>query len=299
MSTVPATVDKMIWQLADTDDIAAHADFVSQYPEFKDELERRSALVRRLRDFPKPGNSIPRFVPSPDLPVNTSAPKWPLLVAATVVLGGLAFATYAGVTFARSRQPEIETQGKGDREPIRYQVPIGKADSRVSGPGFGHFMSPSKIGEGDNLPAQTTPQNQAQAAPPDDFARWHKHVSITANKASLANVILGIASQAHVTIEIAKGMPDPKVNVEYHDQTAKDILEDLGRVFGFSVSIETDKRALLIPAVDPNAPKSAPAGQATLSPDAPANNPVIQLSEPSKKGSGQLPPASPLSQGGK
>ena len=91
-------------------------------------------------------------------------------------------------------------------------------------------------------------------------------MTVVGKKINLATVVLSVASGAHVVIELAPGMKDPMVDVEYHDQPAGEVLQDLGRVFGFSVAFETDRKAILIPAVDRAQAGKTPVGKASESP---------------------------------
>lgn len=253
MSQIPSAVDAMIWKLAETDDVAAQADFVSQYPELKDELSRRAALVRRLKDYPRHQPRLPRFTPNAAPVVTAGHPRWLVPAAVAVVLGGLAFATYAGVTYVRSTQaPDVTAPAA----PAPVTEPHAKHPDRIS-----HMAQPGGVAP--STP-QTPPVNNAQ---PTYATRWDTPVSFEAKDATLAAVVLAISSGAHVSIKLAPGMPNPKVTLSATKQRAGSVLEELGKKYGFGVLYETDKYAVLIPLT----PDSAPApGQKEETPQNPS-----------------------------
>lgn len=266
MTQPPSAIDQMIWQLAESGDMVGYAEFVSQYPEFKDELEHRAALVQRLRTLKPSRPTLPQFVPSTDLSAVSGQPKWVVPVAAAIVLAGVAYASFAGWRFLQQGNPAPIV------EPARPPVQ-GAAVPRSATATERPAPTPNPR-EGENIQPGIRPRLQAKmvedppAAPP---SRWDTRVTVVGKRSTLATVVLSVASGAHVVVELAPGMLDPVIDVEYHDQPAGEVLQDLGRVFGFSVAFETDRKAILIPAVDKSQAGKAPVGKAT--PTAPAEVP--------------------------
>jgi hypothetical protein len=230
MTSLPPNVDAMIWKLAESEDIAAHADFVSQYPELKDELSRRVALVNRLRNYPHVQSRLPRFNPSPE-PVSVT-PKWVWPVAALVVMSGLAFAVTAGVTYFRSTQaPDPAPVTRPESHPV----------------GMKHWSQSQSAGNWPVNASTAPPQNSAS-----EGTRWDTPITMEAKGATLSAVVLAVASGAHVTIKVSEGVPNPTIDLNVTRQRAGSVLEDLGRKYGFGVLYETDKYAVLIPLAPEN-----------------------------------------------
>lgn len=230
MSHLPSAVDALIWKLAESDDMAAHADFVSQYPELKDELSRRAALVQRLRSYPRVQSRLPRFTPTAE-PTTPPTQRWLVPAAATLVLGGLAFATFAVVNYVRSSQAP---------EPAVQSPSPAPSAPRTTAPQSGRASVPQT-----SVPSGQTPP--VNAAPAQESTRWDTPVTLEAKDATLSAVVLAIASGAHVSIKLAPGMPNPTVSLTVSRKRAGTVLEELGKKYGFGVLYETDSHAVLIP----------------------------------------------------
>ena len=58
-----------------------------------------------------------------------------------------------------------------------------------------------------------------------------------------------VATEGGLSLEIAPGMPNPIIDVDYQQISAANILKDLGRQYAFTPMLSDDGSVILIPAV--------------------------------------------------
>ncbi|MBS1709759.1 MAG: hypothetical protein JSS65_13690 [Armatimonadetes bacterium] len=235
---LPPAIDAAMWELAETGDQAALDAFVSRYPEYQAEMAQRVRMVHGLKNLKPSAKAQGRFVPVSDpLPMPTQN-RWALPVAATLVLGSLVFATVSFTRWLDSQhKPEIPIVQENPPLKVKPQ-PIDQRepdDPRVK----------KELTAGGNGQAQ---QPEAPKTP------WDVPVTLVSDRANLAATLRELALQAGVTLDIAPGMPEVDIQVDYRNQPAMLVLKDMGKNFGFSVLIQTQNTALVVPAVDPRAP---------------------------------------------
>ncbi len=238
MKGLPPEIDELMWTIAESDDIAAIDEFGDRYPAYRGELGKRLQMVRSLRgarpQAAKAKAQTKRFVPSSTGVVYREQSRWMMPTAAVFVLMSVVFATYAVTTYAQRGQPKPTEV---------VQQPITAPDPTESVAGTGEPLTPP-ISTAQNDPV--TPPPAADRPNPFD-----QPVTVVADRISLANALNLIARQIGVTLTSAPGMPDVEIAVDYRNVAASQVLADLGRNFGFTPMIQSEREALLIPAVDP------------------------------------------------
>ncbi len=240
MSKYPEEIDELMWMLAESDDDAAIEEFGSRYPNYRGELAQRMQMVRGLRGSrPKAEpvvHKVKRFTPStPETKVGGPS-RWTMSAAAVFVLASLCFATYAVTNYYNqsNRKPEIVVNNL----PPDSAPPDQVTESNL--PGGQPETQPNK-GLG----------NQESITPETYVEPFDRPVTLVAARISLANALNLIAQQIGVTLTSAPGMPDVEIAADYRNMTARSVLEDLGKNFGFTPMIQSPREALLIPSTDP------------------------------------------------
>lgn len=242
MSKIPAEIDQMLWTVAEQQNMNAETEFLRRYPIYREELMRRKEAVSRLRTS-RPGNppgtplkpkTAPRFVPREKV-ATLPEPRKIVLVGA-LALAALAAASYTVTTMLTppptpSPLPQ-ETQTTPQTPPSTV---VQNEQPKQSAPDPG-----SSLGTGTPNPA---PPVQAIPA-------WEKPQSLAVKELGLIDVLKMIQIQSGMRVEIAPGMPDPKITVEYHDMSAMAMLDDLGRRYQFTPFDQGDGSVVIYPAVD-------------------------------------------------
>lgn len=250
---LPPAIDAAMWELAESDDQSALDAFASRYPEHKAELTQRIRMVRGLRGF-KPSKTVKdKFVPAGDpLPMPTTN-RWAVPLAATLLVGSLVFATVSATRWL---------DGQSHKDAVVRPTPPKSA-------------SPDKPvvlrGPGDN-PAQRNDQpidshTDAPVKPDVPKTPWDNPVTLKSDRTNLEEALRAIAMQAGVSLEFAPNMPDIEIEADYRSQPAKLVMQDMGRNFGFSILVQTESTALVVPAIDPRAHPEPVVGNSAVARD--------------------------------
>jgi hypothetical protein len=78
--------------------------------------------------------------------------------------------------------------------------------------------------------------------------------------APLKTVLQAVAAQAGLKLDIAPGLGNPTVNVNIEGQSGIEVLEKLGKQYGFTPFAQGGKSVLIIPAADGAGPTDTPVG---------------------------------------
>jgi len=229
---VPKDVDLLMWELAERGDPKAFEEFVQRYPQHRAELIKRASMVSGLKEAkigPDPSPPIPRFIPRQSPP---QSPEWRWAPAfAIILLGVLAYASYLVTAsyVSKADQPRYvaaPNAGLPDRnERITPKLPEPQ----------------SKQGQ-----AQNNRENQNE--PP-----MERPITIKIERAPLLVVLDAVAAEAGLLLEVGPKMPNPEIRMEYVQVPGTQILNDLGRAFGFTALKQGERRYLIVPAIDPQA----------------------------------------------
>lgn len=238
MSHVPPEINDLMWQIAESQDDQAIEQFHERYPAYRAELMSRMTMVRGIKGSrPVEVKSKTRFLPSPQR-LNSEPPRWIAFAAATFLLAAGVFATLGTLRFVESRNAPA-------------QVVEGGIDNMSASNGTSGSTQTTQ-------PDKTQPENpipeQGNEPPTTPVSPMDKPVTIVAKNITLDSALNDIAVQAGIRLESAPGMPDIIIQLDFRDIPAIQVLQALGRSFGFTPMVQTDNSALLIPARDPNSP---------------------------------------------
>lgn len=245
MSQIPPEIEALIWSIAESRDPQAIAEFENRFPEHRLELLKRVNAVQSLRQAKGPTPNRPVvFIPTPNQPPILRFGRYGLTAAA---LAGVAFASY-WVFGLVSQPPPAPKPGMGGTAqtgvaPSPVNPPLRKADAPMSGV--------SRVPQEDsrpgmsNLPVNPNPIEPKRLPKPSE-----KPLTIHVERANLLTILDGIAAQAGWQLEVAPGTPDPEVRVDYEEVPAEQIVQDMGRRFGFSAFEQGEGKVLIVPARD-------------------------------------------------
>ncbi|HWA84033.1 MAG TPA: hypothetical protein VG820_11385, partial [Fimbriimonadaceae bacterium] len=167
-----------------------------------------------------PPHDVPRFVPRSGAamprPANRSA-----YVALAFVAAALAFGSYAAKSMLTHKQPDLPPV------PVVTLTDPTRHDSEPAytkpGPGKATEIPPTEA------PRQIQPQPAVDDKNPLLHPIFFKNV-----RAPLTAALVQICKQAGLAYQMAPGMPDIEIEMNYDGEAAGDILADLGRRYNFT-----------------------------------------------------------------
>lgn len=235
MRRIPPEIDGLMWLIAEDGNVQAVEAFEARHPEYRLELAKRVAMLRGLRSG-RTGNSptIPAFHPTP-APHPARRPL--MAVAVGVTLVGMALGSYF-LTSALVRKPLPPTPPPTVR--VRPATPPSVV---VKTPPPQSTPTPTPA------PVQTPP-TPTPASP----SKWTAPTNFKIEGAPLSAVFKALSLQTGLSIQVAPGLEDFEVGVEYAQRTPAEILKDMGARFGFTAFDQGGGNVLIIPATDRRRP---------------------------------------------
>lgn len=237
---VPADIDQLMWLLAESEDEAAAQEFIKRFKEFEIEFLRRRATVRGLK-MAKPGASdstkkVPVFTPRPV----TDTPRLARPLAfglASLGLAAFAFGSYAVVSRMLSRPgPEPKPAVSQNNPPLAPQNSPSVNDDPNSVPKGNSTTAESELPKGMERPIREENEDRS------DY-------SVVLEEAPLDAALQAIAGQVGITVELAPGLPNPNVSVQFEGMTPRQMLEKLGRENGFTALYQGKGHWLIVPSM--------------------------------------------------
>lgn len=252
MNKLPQEIDDLMWEVAENETPELMDDFAARYPEHKQELLRRIKMVRGLKGArPKTAKPKAAFKPRPYEPPKVTMSPWGAtgIAAVLIVTGVMAGIGIQSLFFPNPPQTiavkksSAETDGKDLERSTWIPSP------------------PPQVQTADSAAPPKEPESSPGIVAPMDM-----RITVINERARLSQILNEVAVKAGIKLQAAPGMPEMDVAVEYRDQTALAILNDLGRTCGFTPLRQTDTEALLIPTVDrENPPRGVLNGSTGLS----------------------------------
>lgn len=233
MKRLAPDIERLMWLVAEGHDPKAIADFEARFPELRLELSKRISLVSGLKSAGKHvrPRQAPRFVPRSPAPKPAPTRGLVLAFAALIVAG--AFATYVATT----------KLGRHEAAPIAQSV-----DRRESGPP----VAPAERPDGMRPIQVNPPTGDPIPTPPPPMVRpndpLQRIVTVKMDNAPIEGAVLMVCQQAHLRYEIAPGMPQDFISVDYEGVPAAQVLEDLGAKYGFTALPQEEGKVLIVPA---------------------------------------------------
>jgi hypothetical protein len=234
---VAPELDSLIWTLVEEGNDRAVEEFLARYPEMRQEVARRSTMVKGLKKM-KPETEV-QFAPPPFRPaehVRYQGPTRMVYVVAALVLAALGVASFT-VTYIAMPRPA---------DPPKVQAPPPKEDPAKFedvGTPKGPETNPGKLQIGDEPPIVADP-------PVTKTPKPAKQIAIKLEEAPLHTVFQLITAESGVKVVIAPGTPNPSVKVHYEEMTPMEILEDMGKEHGFTPMDQGDGSIIIVPAVE-------------------------------------------------
>ncbi|HAY14779.1 MAG TPA: hypothetical protein PLB31_03400 [Fimbriimonadaceae bacterium] len=255
MSMLPEDRDELMWELARDPLSEAAQQYRQRYPEDVAELESRASMLGKFTAAKPVG---PAIIPAPHVLLEKPTPevrmpRWSLGVAAALLIVSMALG-YMAITRPQPQNLAIES-GPRSLQATENQAKDTADESgerRIQGTNSGtpEGVDPN-VAPGSNNTVPTGPQPLAPVQPADPTML---PITIQDEGTSLRSVIEQIGMAAGLTIEFAPGFTDSPVSVRYVNVPAMTILKTLGQSNGFTPLNQGDRKVLIVPATDPNAP---------------------------------------------
>ena len=239
MKTLPPDIERTIWTLAESNDHRAIDEFGIRYPDYKQDLVARIQMVRSLKGA-RPHREVPRLM----LPQRRPAPSFGRVFGfslAGAVLATMAFAAVYTANSSTRKEPEPKAE-------VVQSVVSPSASSEQSTP-RGPLVAKDNEKPAEN--ADGTTAHSGASTPADPFDRL---VTVEVESTTVTRLIRDIAAQARLKIEFAPGFQEQTIAARYISLPARQVLDDLGQNFGFTLLVQSGNHALIVPAIDESKP---------------------------------------------
>lgn len=231
---VPVDVERLMWLVAESNDPAAIQDFESRFPAFAAELAKRRRMVSNLKHAKANGavsERIPAFTPREPRATPASRGTW---IAGGLALAALAVASYSATNWMTNKPK-----------------PFPKPEPAVTTPVKAPYLVVPKQVETPKQPVITPEQRQdpppVVATPPSN-QEMPKDLKLS--NTSLLAALRMIGDQAGYRVDIAPGLEDQQISIDYEQVTTSEMLKDLGLRYGFTPFNQGDGTIIIVPAVD-------------------------------------------------
>jgi hypothetical protein len=225
MTPIPSDIDALLWTVAERGNDRAIDEFGRRHPQYRTELLRRIDLVKNLKEAKVASiGVVPNFNPR-RLPLRFS---WVTIGAP--ILGGLAFGSY----WMTSRMTQSAA-------PAQY-----------------HYNHMGACRPWQHLGVPSMPQGSLMKAVPGSLPpEYLTTISYHVERADLITILKELSQQGGLSMELAPGMQNPEIRVDYDQKSIIDILQDLGKKYGFTPYLEGNGQLLVVPALE-RSPQSPP-----------------------------------------
>lgn len=279
MSKIPADVDELMWTIAESNNSQSVREFGVRFPELRSELVSR---IRIISEFKGAKNSVGKSAPAPFKRRPVRAQKnqisWQI-IASTALVIGLVLIGLGYVAFGGKKAEPIQT---GSLNPASVTGAAPQSEHRgivyrSSLPGSGQAQGPAagSTPNSGGAPINPAPNgNWANSMDPNhvgpvgsngQVAAQLKPITVVIKNARLSDALTIIAAQAKIQIQVAPGLKDRTVSIDYEQALPQDILNDLGAQYGFTPFYQGNDLYVIIPARQSNGtkvsnPDSVPSG---------------------------------------
>ena len=236
MIKIPREIDELMWEVAEHNDQAMIDDFGSRYPDYRVELGKRIRIVNDFKGS-RPNSSPKQFTP---------AAKVRSLGPSRLAIAGITTLVIASVGFAAFSIAYIYDQ----RQPAKSQ-PLEETPNFLP-------SEPETVPAGENFEprfGQVSEDDRPIINHSETFDPLMVSVSVEESDIMLSRLIGNISLQTGLTLMLAPGFEDVRIKARYLDSPLIYVLRDLGQTFGFTPMVQTQTSVLLVPAIDPNAPR--------------------------------------------
>jgi len=242
MSRIPPELDGLMWAIAEENNANAIGEFVNRYPIYREELLRRTEALNGLKTGRPAGTpvtkTIPRFVPREVTP----EPRNPRTVAfvSGLVLAALALASFTVSSMLSISPPPVVAPNPAPVNRVA-EVPKESTDPIYVNP------TPRVVAPPREAPPQETPP--PRTTPVSETPKYLQPQELVVKKATLHSVLALLGAQAKIKIVVAPGLPNPPIDVEYHEMNAIEMLKDLGALYRFTAFDQGDGSIVVYPVV--------------------------------------------------
>ncbi len=237
MNKIPVEIDQLMWEIAESQSQDTIEEFVRRFPDFRHELTKRLNMVQSLRGA-RPTGAVPA-APAFRVAAPAAGASW-ATVAAAFGLVAVGFGSYWAA---------LQAMTPGSAEPASIERPMRASDRDAMSDRQRTYQQEAIVEEG----APSTPP-KSEAAPGaassgdgEAISVFHRPINLAIDDAPLLDVLQMVSDASKLKLTIGPMMPNPKVSVAYHQQSALSVLDDLGRQYGFAVFEQEAGRVLIVP----------------------------------------------------
>lgn len=224
-----------MWEIADSGDPRAIAEFAERFPHFSEELTERVETIQHLRKSGKKARDLGRTPELSSSIMVLAIPKWPIYAA----LGAGAVLIIATAIFlvqwlnhkdpiAQIAPPPSTPTMKRFQQPSGLQPPSAVSEPQQPDPGLA--VAPSQQPPSTNAPLSLS-----------------RRITVRFQQASLEEVLTTILSEAGLRPVLADRLPDTKITASFESTPVQSILEALTAEVGIRYIDQQDGTMLIVP----------------------------------------------------
>lgn len=289
MSKIPPDVNELMWMIAESNNSQSIREFGLRFPELRAELVDRIRIINEFKGAKTPARQ--------DKPVQFTkgahrAAKndvsWQLIASTCAVLAlaltGLGYVLLAGKQANRDSGDTMssvvvpQSQKPPQNGGVVYKPELSgssgpqSSPSNQNSPGIQTYPSAQSNG---NWANGSDPNHVGALGTGPQGTDVPKPITVVIKNAKLSDALTIIAAQANIKIQIAPGLKDPPVSIDYQQTLPQDILNSLGNQYGFTPFYQGNGLYVIIPAREKGNPGPTSGGADGLTPKAHQSTPEV------------------------
>lgn len=245
MKQLPPEIESLIWAIAENGNPQAVIEFELRYPKYTIQLHERIKMVQALKRTNSTDKPIarPEFKPRPLPPAETPRALW--VGAAVLGLAALGFGAYTAITSTAKAPPVVEKPNLETPAPTGPEFVV--RENKLPAP---QNSEAPKLGTAPDPGANQTEPEPTPRSASEDLPKYLTRQTLRVKSAPLHSALQLIGAAGGLTVEIAPGLANPNVRLDFDSMTPIEMLKALGQDYAFSAFDEGENRVLVIPARD-------------------------------------------------
>lgn len=252
---IPPDVDELMWAIAEQDDPNAVYQFEMRYPKYAEEMLRRLKAIDALKIS---GKVVDRTSVTPQVPAfrNIEVAK-PSYVVPAVVAGLTTVAIAAVIVVSNSRVNRLESPVAVNLNPATVNRNVDRNQSSQNlNPTVSTQQIPNyNLSQNNYVVPPMNPTPSPSYSPPNyadsnSLGMSEPKKSLILEAAPLHAAIMLVAEAGKLQVTLAPGLPNPEVKLNFENMTAKEMLDELGATYAFTVLPDGERRYLILPIKD-------------------------------------------------
>lgn len=233
-------VSELMWLLAEQGEPSAIEAFTKKYPEHRVELLHRVKILRGIKSVRSDGltsaGSAAEFKPLSHIKELPKEFNWvPIKVGSGLLGVGLVAFLLTSQFTGKTQSVQVQSPSVTQPTPATNSDPMERMYSLPQDRST--KVEPGKLDPGAMQPVPTA----------EPLALLQRHVTVKADEERLLGVLNEISLQTGLMFQIAPGLADSPLSVDFHDITAEEALREIGQMLNIGFFEQNPGQILIIP----------------------------------------------------